>query len=90
MIVTFFDTEVKILIHASGWFGLRIEVTAFPPWTVLEAAAVGFDVTESGTVGDVGNTPMSSESSPRDISSNIDVISGAGSARLRWTEILLG
>ena len=82
MIVTFFDTEVKILIHASGWFGLRIEVTPFPPWTVLEAAAVGFGVTKSGTVGDVGNTPMSSESIPRDISSNIDVRSGTGSARL--------
>ena len=80
MIVTF-DTEVKILIHASGWFGLRIEVTPFPPWTVLEAAAVGHGVTKSGTVGDVG-TPNSSESIPRDISGNIDVRSGTGSARL--------
>ena len=75
MIVTF-DTEVIILIHTSGWFGFRIEVTVFPLWTVLEAAAVGFDVTESGTIGDVGNTPKSSMSIPRDISSNIDVRSG--------------
>ena len=81
MIVTF-DAEVKILPHTSGWFGLRIEVTAFPPWTVLEAAAVGFGVTKSGTVGDVGNTPKSSVSIPRDISSNIDVRSRTGSARL--------
>ena len=80
MIVTF-DTEVKILIHASGWFGLRIEVTVFPPWTVLEAAAVGFGITTFGTVGNVG-TPKSSKSIPRDISGNIDVRSGTGSARL--------
>ena len=57
----------------------------FPLWTVLEAAAVGFDVTESGTVGDVGNTPMSSESThtrkDNSYSSNIDVRSRTGSAR---------
>ena len=83
MIVTF-DAEVKILPHTSGWLGLRIDVTLFHPWTVLEAAAVGFDVTESGTVGDVGNTPMRSESihTPKDNSSNIDVRSRTGSARL--------
>ena len=60
MIVTF-DAEVKILPHTSGWFGLRIEVTVFPPCTVLEAAAVGHGVTKSGTVGDVGNTQMSNK-----------------------------
>ena len=81
MIVTF-DAEVKILRHTSGWFGLRIEVTVFPPCTVLEAAAVGHGVTKSGTEGDVGNTPKSSVSIPRDISSNIDVRSRTGSARL--------
>ena len=81
MIVTF-DTEVKILIHASGWFGLRIEVTAFPPWTVLEAAAVGFGVARSGTAGDVGNNLNTSNSRPRSMSSNIEVRSGTGSARL--------
>ena len=80
MIVTF-DAEVKILRHTSGWFGLRIEVTVFPPCTVLEAAAVGHGVTKSGTVGDVGNT-KSSKSIPRDISSNMDVRSRTGSARL--------